>query len=399
MDLYGLTNHLDIYMRNTAKTKFPGITKAMIIAGGVFRKAIQAESAMYMKRYIDQDPDSAYLVIQCDARKGDCSRDMAHEFFDDLFYNVLHMPSSYDMNSGMQPTRENPDFGTMPRDVAISKEILPAMNDAEFQAYYKEQMKKAAAEMAKEMGVDVPSAEDLSFEDKYGMSKDDYVKKHGFNPDDGKTIDIDDTGTVVPDTKAVGAATGTAVGAPKPIFYAVDFHAPAVQALGYNSNNTVAYDSSEGMASSTIKRIGRGGSGGARRLREDDVEECDNCGDPSCAAGEKCGMSEEDFFAPVMEGEDKIEEFFPKAEEDLDEGSILDPDSAECKHRMRYGRLDPGRAEVLKKLEKYGEDSLTDREREYLKYIKPEESLDEYDTLDESFDMKQIRGWNRLINC
>lgn len=363
MDLYGLTNNLDIYMRNTAKTKFPGIAKAMIIAGGVFRKAIQAESAMYMKRYIDQDPDSAYLVIQCDARKGDCSRDMAHEFFDDLFYNVLRMPSSYDMNSGMRPTAENPEFGTMPRDVAISREILPAMNDAEFKAYYEEQMKKAAAEMAREMGVDVPDAADISFENKYGRSKDDYVKEYGFDPDDGNTIDVDDTGTVVPDTKAVAAAAGTAVGAPKAIFYAVDFHAPAVQALGYNSNNTVAYDSSEGMASSAIKRIGRGGSATGRRLREDDVEECDKCDDPTCAAGEKCGMSEEDFFAPVMEADD-IKEFLPKAEEPA--GDAGDESAEE----------EPAGEEENK-----------------------EKPLDEYDVLDESFDMKQIRSWNRLINC
>lgn len=109
--------------------RFPAIEKPVIVPARTLRGMAPA----YMKRYIDQDENSFYMFLKANPLDGDSSREMACEFFDDFFYEKMKMPSSYDRDSGMRPTRENPDFGTMDREDAISKEVLPAQDDQNYQ--------------------------------------------------------------------------------------------------------------------------------------------------------------------------------------------------------------------------------------------------------------------------
>jgi hypothetical protein len=270
MDLYGIANNLDIFMRTDAKREFPAITRSMIVPGQVLRsEATRTGAIMYLERYIDEDPESLYLFIQCDARKGDASRDMAHRFFDKFFYDILHMPSTYDRNSGAVPTQENPEFGRYDRNMAIHREILPAMDDTTFKRYYDQQVKAAQEEMARAMGID-PSELGGDEGEEAGNKKPE---------DDSDVIDMvdDGSGNYVPASeksarsRAVASGGGFAVGAAKPIFYCVDFHAPAAMQLGYNGDSSnIAYDSAKGMGG--LRRLGHGGPG-RRQLREKDEEE------------------------------------------------------------------------------------------------------------------------------
>lgn len=163
------------------------------------------------------------MFIAGDPTKGDCSREAACRFFDELFYEKLRMPSSYEANEGY--TREE----------AIDKEVLPPATNSQFRDYYDEQMAKINAEETRKRRI-----EDL-----------------GFDPDDGNTIDVD-IGTGASDARAVGQAQTTAVGMPKKIFYCVDFHCPSGGMLGY------------GGAGGRGGRLG-GSRGGRRFLSEADT--------------------------------------------------------------------------------------------------------------------------------
>ena len=139
------------------------------------------------------------MFIAGDPLKGDCSREKACEFFDELFYEKLQMPSSYEANEGYS------------REEAIDKEVLPPATNTQFRNYYDEQMAKIDAENARKRRID----------------------NLGFDPDDGNTIDVDDY-SPAPSSRSVGQAQSSAVGMPKKIFYCVDFHCPADGMLGYS---------------------------------------------------------------------------------------------------------------------------------------------------------------------
>ena len=139
------------------------------------------------------------MFIAGDPLKGDCSREKACEFFDELFYEKLRMPSSYETDEGYS------------REEAIDKEVLPPATDTQFRNYYDEQMAKIDAENARKRRIDIL----------------------GFDPDDGNTIDVGDY-SPAPSSRSVGQAQSSAVGMPKKIFYCVDFHCPAGGTLGYS---------------------------------------------------------------------------------------------------------------------------------------------------------------------
>ena len=139
------------------------------------------------------------MFIAGDPLKGDCSREKACEFFDELFYEKLRMPSSYETDKGYS------------RAEAIDKEVLPPATDTQFKNYYDEQMAKIDAENARKRRID----------------------NLGFDPDDGNTIDVGDY-SPAPSSRSVGQAQSSAVGMPKKIFYCVDFHCPAGGTLGYS---------------------------------------------------------------------------------------------------------------------------------------------------------------------
>jgi len=161
------------------------------------------------------------------------------EFIDDFFYEKLHMPSSYDMQFG----------GDLPRDQAISKEVLPAQNDNEYRRYYEEQMQAMRAQQSE-------------------ADRQRRIEDLGFDPDDGNTIDVEigDDGVArqASDTREVGQAQTTAVAMPKPIWYAVDFHVASGGYLGYSGGRG-------GNVGGSARRGSIGGrrSGSGRYLRED----------------------------------------------------------------------------------------------------------------------------------
>ena len=283
MDLFGIASNLDIFQRaNCGKgKKYATIDRAMIVPAEVLRSEAMKYSAdgplMYLQRYIDQDPDSLYLFIACDPLAGDCSRDMAHEFFDEFFYDVLGMPSTYDRNSGARPIPGQPEtaeFGRYDRNMAIHREILPAIDDATFKRYYEEQMQAAAEQLRQMFGVPAEEPE---------------PEEAPAAKDDSDVIDMvdDGSGTYEPsntaDVKSVQAGRRFEVGGVKPIFYAVDFHCPAAMQLGYNNDDShVAYDSRRGMVGlerGGNRRLGSGGGGrqlGNRRGPNRPMYEQDN---------------------------------------------------------------------------------------------------------------------------
>lgn len=111
---------------------------------------------------------------------------------------------------------------------------------------------------------------------------------------------------------------------------------------------------------------------GRRGMYEDEVGECDACGDPECVDGEKCGLSEEDLDDMVKEAdEDEVDEaddpaeYFCKAEEDEE---IVD-----------------------------GYDTIDEFEKEDDEEDEVRECDDvEDEPLNESFSVEQVRAWNRL---
>ena len=188
------------------RERFPGFSKPQIVSG----RALAKNCPLYFRRYLDQDVDSFYLLFQGDPRSGaDITRDKACELLDDFFYEKLKMPSSFDIQAG----------GDLPRDAAVSKELLPAENDRNYEQYYDEQMAAAEADRAA------------------AAADDEFEQKHGFRRDDPSIIDVAEPAAPA-STTAVGAAASTAVGMAKPIWYGCCFHISAGgNSLGYNSSN------------------------------------------------------------------------------------------------------------------------------------------------------------------
>jgi len=206
--------------------RFPAFEKPQIVPA----ETLRGMAPVYMRRNIDQDPTSFYMFVRANPMNGDTSRERMKELVDDLFYEKLGMPSSYEAQEGY--TREE----------AIDKEVLPAANDAEYRRYYDEQMAAAEAQAAEKRRKERADA-------------------LGFDPDDPDIIDVEigDDGVAAPvsDRRAVGQAQTTAVAMPKQIWYAVDFHCPAGGMLGYNGGGAGG-------------RLG-GARGGRRFLREADT--------------------------------------------------------------------------------------------------------------------------------
>lgn len=153
--------------------RFPAFEKPEIVPA----KTLRGMAPVYMRRNIDQDPTSFYMFVRANPMNGDASRERMKELVDDLFYEKLGMPSSYETHEGY--TREE----------AIDKEVLPAANDSEYRRYYDEQMAAAEAQEAEKRRKE--RADSL-----------------GFNPDDPDIIDIevedDGVAAQVSDRRAVG---------------------------------------------------------------------------------------------------------------------------------------------------------------------------------------------------
>lgn len=197
--------------------RFPAFEKPEIVPA----ETLRGMAPVYMRRNIDQDPTSFYMFVRANPMNGDASRERMKELVDDLFYEKLGMPSSYEVDEGYS------------REEAIDKEVLPAANDSEYRRYYDEQMSLVAANN---------DAQDS------GRSDDDDIID--------LEIGADGIARATSDRRDVGQARTTAVGMPKQIWYAVDFHCPAGGMLGYNGGGAGG-------------RLG-GGRGGRRFLREAD---------------------------------------------------------------------------------------------------------------------------------
>lgn len=173
---------------------------------------------------------------------------MACAWLEDLFYEKCGCPSSYDVEAG----------GTMSRKVAISKELLPADNDAEYMDYYQEQMAKVKEMFAAEQKA---------------AKKQEFIDKNGFDPDDPDIIDVTPIGeepAALPGkgTSAVEQSAGTAVGMPKNIFYGAVFHANGFgMKLGYDKK---VWTLSQG--NTTVDQLGFGNAA-ANQLTEKDEED------------------------------------------------------------------------------------------------------------------------------
>jgi hypothetical protein len=231
MSLQHINSVIDHYWPEYQR-RFPAFEKPQIVPA----ESLRGMAPVYMRRNIDQDPSSYYLFVRANPMNGDSSRERMLEFVDDLFYNKLRMGSSYEMEG-------------YSREEAINKEVLPAANDREFQSYYDQQMAAMEAQQR---------------EQERQRRKDDL----GFDPDDPDIIDIDADGNVVgsaSDSRAVGAAASTAVGQPRQIWYAVDFHVSAGGMLGYDRNNGRL----GGSGSGRNNRLGRGPRGYLREENED----------------------------------------------------------------------------------------------------------------------------------
>lgn len=153
--------------------KYPGFDKPQIVPASTLRGI----APVYLRSAIDQSEDSYFMFIAGDVTKGDCSRDAACRFFDELFYEKLQMPSSYDIEAG----------GQLPREQAIDAEVLPPAGDRQFRSFYDEQMAKMDAEEERRRR----------------------IENLGFDPDDGNTIDAEVTS--VDGVSAGGNAADTAV--------------------------------------------------------------------------------------------------------------------------------------------------------------------------------------------
>lgn len=100
--------------------RFPAFEHPEIVPA----ESLRGMAPAYMRRNIDQDPTSYYMFVRANPLNGDCTRETFKEFIDDLFYEKLSMPSSYDAKAK--------HGGTLTREQAIDKEVLPAARDAEF---------------------------------------------------------------------------------------------------------------------------------------------------------------------------------------------------------------------------------------------------------------------------
>ena len=215
MNIRYFEGQLDRAWRELAPN-YQGFDKPVVIPG----RALGARAPMYMRRYIDMEADSYYVFVKGNPLDGNVSREAACSLFKELFVDQLGMGSSM-----QQPG--------MPIEQAVSMEVLPAQDDTNYQRYYDEQM-------------------DLA-------NQDDQQQDSSNDQSDDDVIDLDDNGNVIaingkrqPGT-AVGTAQTTAVGMPKPIFYAVCTHvSSAGNQLGYNRGDN---------------RLGRRGSS-QRYLRE-----------------------------------------------------------------------------------------------------------------------------------
>jgi hypothetical protein len=231
MSLQHVNSVIDHYWPEYQR-RFPAFEKPQIVPA----ESLRGMAPVYMRRNIDQDPSSYYLFVRANPMNGDSSRERMLEFVDDLFYNKLRMGSSYEQEG-------------YSRDQAVNKEVLPAADDREFQSYYNQQMAAMEAQQR---------------EQERQRRKDDL----GFDPDDPDIIDIDVDDNVAgsaSDNRAVGAAASTAVGQPRQIWYAVDFHVPAGGMLGYDGNSGRL----GGSGSGRNNRLGRGPRG---YLREEDKD-------------------------------------------------------------------------------------------------------------------------------
>lgn len=177
---------------------YQGFEKPVVIPG----RALGAKAPMYMRRYIDMEADSYYVFVKGDPLAGDVSRNAACNLFKDLFVDQLGMGSSL----------QEPG---MPIELAVSREVLPAQDDTNYQRYYDEQMDAVDQQTGQQDNAAAQSDDDI--------------------------IDLDDNGNVIaingkrPTGTAVDAAQTTAVAMPKPIFYAVCTHvSTAGNQLGYN---------------------------------------------------------------------------------------------------------------------------------------------------------------------
>lgn len=205
--IHSIESQIDVFWPEMSR-KYPGFEKPLLIPAA----AISKVAPMYLNRYIDQDPTSYYMFLKGNPLNGDVSRENAIRFFSELLLQKMPGHSSYDVEAGGQYSQYN----------AIDKEILPAKNDSAFKNYYEEQMAKVAAEDAE-------------------AERQERIEKLGFDPDDGKTYDIDMSDDhaamidqAVSASRDVATSAGTAVGMPKQICYAVDVHIPTGGMLGYN---------------------------------------------------------------------------------------------------------------------------------------------------------------------
>ena len=189
--------------------KYPAFQKPILIPAAAIRKEIP----FYMKRYLDQDPDSNYMFFKCDVTKGASDRETAAMLFKELFHDKLGLPSSYERDEGLSPEE------------AARKELLPADNDRNYRNFFEEQMDILRQQM---------DAEDKE------RKEQEWEREHGWRRDDPDIIDADVVDPDAPAARpkpagnAVAAAGRFAVGQLKPIWYGVDLHIPAGGALGWD---------------------------------------------------------------------------------------------------------------------------------------------------------------------
>lgn len=168
------------------RRRFPAFEKPEIVPA----ETLRGMAPVYMRRNIDQDPTSFYMFVRANPMNGDTSRERMKELVDDLFYEKLQMPSSYEVDEGYS------------REEAIDKEVLPAANDSEYRRYYDEQMAAVEAQEAEKR-------------------RQERIANLGFDPDDGNTIDVVDGEATIDgqpvggSSRAVGQAQTTAVAMPK----------------------------------------------------------------------------------------------------------------------------------------------------------------------------------------
>lgn len=324
-----LESQLDLFWRNRGGD-FAGFDKPQIVPAATVR----GNAPMYLQRYIDTDPNSFYMFVAGDPlRHEDISRNKACELFDQFFYEHMRMPSSYDIDAG----------GDLSREQAIDKEVLPAKDDSAYKSFFEEQLAKADAEAA--------AAEKKAKDDEF-------EKKMGFRRDDPDIIDVDvdGAGKAEPASgRSVQQGTGTAVGMPKKIWYGCDFHIPAGGGqLGYSGGGRLhgRRGASGYLREEDAEEMLDEALAGSKRAKLEELiamcephselwnalldieekfnlDECDACGDPECADGEKCGLKESEADATCEEIDEIIGEDEPGAGEMLSEYAKIEDEAEE----------------------------------------------------------------------